>query len=175
LVWQKHSQSKNLVGVDVFAGSFPGLGGPDTVTINVWDSNQPGVGNLLGSASVNIDTTGTSAASPLTVHLDFTTIPLVPGNTHALQFIVGIQDGTLFEISCTDPYPGGIFWQGVPFPNCDLGFVTYFEEDEVPVGGEFLPIETTSLLLASAQTFSWMIPVVLSVLGIGLFVFRKSE
>jgi len=44
------------------------------------------------------------------------------------------------------------------------------------VGGELLPIETTSLLVAGAQSFSWMIPVVLSVLGIGLFVVsRKSE
>jgi len=44
------------------------------------------------------------------------------------------------------------------------------------VGGEFLPIETTSLLLANAQTFSWMIPVILSGIGIGLFVVsRKSE
>jgi len=47
---------------------------------------------------------------------------------------------------------------------------------ESVVGGEILPIESTSLLLASAQSFSWMIPVVLSVLGIGLFVVsRKSE
>jgi len=45
-----------------------------------------------------------------------------------------------------------------------------------PVGGEFLPIETTSLILAGAQSFSWMIPVVLSGIGIGLFVVsRKSE
>ena len=45
-----------------------------------------------------------------------------------------------------------------------------------PVGGEYLPIESTSLLVAGAQSFSWMIPVVLSVLGIGLFVVsRKSE
>jgi len=44
------------------------------------------------------------------------------------------------------------------------------------VGGELLPIETTSLLLAGTQSYSWMIPVVLSVLGIGLFVVsRKSE
>ena len=44
------------------------------------------------------------------------------------------------------------------------------------VGGKDLPIESTSLLLASAQSFSWMIPLVLSVLGIGLFVVsRKSE
>jgi len=45
-----------------------------------------------------------------------------------------------------------------------------------PVGGELIPIETTSLILAGTQSFSWMIPVVLSVLGIGLFVVsRKSE
>ncbi len=44
------------------------------------------------------------------------------------------------------------------------------------VGGEIIPIESTSLILAGAQTFSWMLPVVLSVLGIGLFVVsRKSE
>ena len=44
------------------------------------------------------------------------------------------------------------------------------------VGGEFIPIETTSLIVAGAQSFSWMIPVVLSGIGIGLFaVSRKSE
>ena len=44
------------------------------------------------------------------------------------------------------------------------------------VGGESLQIDSTALVLAGAQTFSWMIPVVLSVLGIGLFVVsRKSE
>ncbi len=47
---------------------------------------------------------------------------------------------------------------------------------EIVVGGEFLPIDNTALLLAGAQSFSWMIPVVLSVLGIGLFVVsRKSK
>jgi len=46
----------------------------------------------------------------------------------------------------------------------------------VKVGGELLPIDSTALILAGAQTFSWMIPVVLSVLGIGLFVVsRKSK
>jgi len=46
----------------------------------------------------------------------------------------------------------------------------------IPVGGELLPIDTTALLLAGAQSFSWMIPVVLSGIGIGLFVVsRKSE
>jgi len=44
------------------------------------------------------------------------------------------------------------------------------------VGGELLPIDSTALILAGAQSFSWMIPVVMSVLGIGLFVVtRKKE
>jgi len=48
--------------------------------------------------------------------------------------------------------------------------------DSPVVGGMPIPIDSTSLILASAQSFSWMIPVALSVLGIGLFVVsRKSE
>jgi len=44
------------------------------------------------------------------------------------------------------------------------------------IGGEFLPIDSTALILAGAQSFSWMIPVILSVIGIGLFVVsRKFE
>jgi len=46
---------------------------------------------------------------------------------------------------------------------------------QIGVAGEIIPIDATSLLVAGAQSYSWMIPVVLSVLGIGLFVFRKSE
>jgi len=44
-----------------------------------------------------------------------------------------------------------------------------------PVGGEFIPIETTSLLLANTQSFSWMIPVVLAGIGIGLFVVSRKS
>ncbi len=44
------------------------------------------------------------------------------------------------------------------------------------VGGESLSIDSSALILAGAQSFSWMIPVVLSGIGIGLFVVsRKSE
>lgn len=47
---------------------------------------------------------------------------------------------------------------------------------ELVVGGEIIPIESTSLILAGAQSFSWMIPVLVSGIGIGSFVIsRKSE
>jgi len=43
-----------------------------------------------------------------------------------------------------------------------------------PVGGELIPIDKTALLLAGAQSFSWMIPVLISIAGIGLFFLRKK-
>lgn len=44
------------------------------------------------------------------------------------------------------------------------------------VGGELVPIETTSLLLTGAQSTTWLLPVVLSIVGIGMFVVsRKTE
>ncbi len=45
------------------------------------------------------------------------------------------------------------------------------------VGGEFLPIDSTTLVLAGLQSSAiWMLPVIVSVLGIGLFVVsRKSN
>jgi len=42
------------------------------------------------------------------------------------------------------------------------------------VGGEIIPIETTSLLLAGAQSTTWLIPVVLSIVGIGLVLVRRK-
>ena len=52
---------------------------------------------------------------------------------------------------------------------------TVYPDHLKTVGGEIIPIEQTSLILAGAQSYSWMLPVALSILGIGLFVFRKSE
>jgi len=46
--------------------------------------------------------------------------------------------------------------------------------DKKIVGGEFLPIDTTTLLLAGVQTnASWIFPVVLLAAGIGLVFLRK--
>jgi len=74
--------------------------------------------------------------------------------------------------------------------HCEVTFLVEFENNDPNVlliqevwittpeivGGKFLPIDTTSLLVAGASSSAWMIPVILSVLGIGLFVVsRKSE
>ena len=44
------------------------------------------------------------------------------------------------------------------------------------IGGELIPLDTTALLLAGAQSISmWMIPVVVSGAGIGVFVIMRSR
>jgi len=46
----------------------------------------------------------------------------------------------------------------------------------IPVGGTIIPIDTTSLLVAgSYTTASWMIPILVSVVGIGLAVFTLKR
>ena len=52
-----------------------------------------------------------------------------------------------------------------PGPSCEI-------QDDL-VGGEIIPIEATSLLLAGAQSTTWLIPAVLSSVGIGLVLVRK--
>jgi len=47
-------------------------------------------------------------------------------------------------------------------------------QSNVPVGGEFIGIETVSVLAAGAQyTAAWMIPVLVSAIGIGIVIARK--
>jgi len=60
------------------------------------------------------------------------------------------------------------------FQNHDMWF--QLTGDDKVVGGKLLSIDSTALILTGAQSFSWMIPLVLSGIGIGLFVVsRKSE
>ena len=47
---------------------------------------------------------------------------------------------------------------------------------DINVGGELIPIDATTLILAGTQiTASWMIPVIVSAVGIGLVFVRKSK
>jgi len=95
--------------------------------------------------------------------------------------IINIEDGGKITIFGNDPaidnadgviniICSGLIQGKQPNPEGTINLIP------CPIGGEIIPIKQTSLILAGAQTFSWMIPVVLSVLGIGLFVVsRKSE
>jgi hypothetical protein len=52
------------------------------------------------------------------------------------------------------------------------------DEGEQPsvVGGEMIPLDTTMVLVAGTQaTAAWMIPVIVSAIGIGIVIARKFK
>ena len=54
-------------------------------------------------------------------------------------------------------------------------FMNKIQSPVKPVGGEIIPIESTSLILAGTQlTASWLIPVIVSAVGIGLVFVRRK-
>jgi len=146
------------------------------VTINVYEGIGTG-GPLLGSTSAD---DGNFILNTLSV-VRFTfasPISITPGVLHTIEVTINDGQSELHWDATGDHVPNGQIVtckeSVANFPDFDYSFATYFST--IVVGGELLPIDSTALLLAGAQTFSWMIPVVLSVLGIGLFVVsRKSE
>jgi len=60
---------------------------------------------------------------------------------------------------------GNIFGPTVPLPGIVI---------ECPVGGELIPVDSTALLLAGAQANAlWLIPAIVSAIGIGIVIARK--
>ena len=75
------------------------------------------------------------------------------------------------ELSNSKRSTDGINWEliGLDFPLTITGV-------ESIIGGEIIPINTTALLLAGVQSVSmWMIPVVVSGAGIGVFVIMRTR
>ncbi len=132
---------------------------PDGVESVVFISNTQGITPLITQNIPN-----PSCPNPLLMNFGFFTWPQ-PQN---------FDGPSIFEITdCSIPpvtYTCEVF-----HPSSGPGEIGTCTST-TPVGGEFLLIDSTALLLAGAQSTSWMIPLVLSVLGIGLFVVsRKSE
>ncbi len=84
---------------------------------------------------------------------------------------MGVTTGDMFDVECTLGSLGAS--QSLTIGSGQTETVSLIFA--LLVGGEVISIEAASLILAGAQSFSWMIPFVLSGIGIGLFVFRRSE
>jgi len=167
--------------------AFDDFGGPPFDEIQTQDFTlQQDSGPTLPTADVFLgvdffDADGTVIGSPINSFSDLLNVledPNFLNNLEANQILFEALDGLpgpgAPTISSPLVFSPSQFGQGVAIlGNIDTIIVTRSQQ---AVGGEIIPIETTSLILAGAQSFSWMMPVVLSVLGIGLFVVsRKSE
>jgi len=157
--------------------TLDGVGGPNTsaeLTLGV----TPGTNECGGIIDVN----GGSIVN--TGHFVVSNGVFVNKGTMNLNGGGGNQAGSLVIVNAGGQVDNHGTINEKPGVGLDSGIVlllTGFFNDNLPnlcpiVGGELLPIDSTALILAGAQSFSWMIPVVLSVLGIGLFVAsRKKE
>jgi len=163
----------DIVAIDIFL-----QGGDAGVLLDIFIVDNA-FGSVIGEPNFN---PGCPCSGLIAIHLDFTgvqTNPLTTGstNTISIQHSSTSSDAvTTWAGSAANAYtPGSAQGPGTSPATDDYFFRTY-EGPSVAVGSISIPIDTTSLLLADTQSFSWMIPVVLSVLGIGLFVAsRKSK
>ena len=116
---------------------------------------------------------GLLACRPGTFSIGIQCIACSPGTAQPgfnQPFCIPCQGGTFAANA------GQVFCNQCPAGQTSNPGATMCVADTSIIGGEIIPIETTSLLLANTQSFSWMIPVLLSGIGIGLFVVsRKSE
>jgi len=190
----------NTIDIELVALSLVSI---DPVRIDILDFDLHVVGGSdilpqsLGSMTINRDDPNGgsfSAILPVDAEIHFFEV----GGTGVNDFIVpfndvfvstGVWSHTPAFFSCFFPnLPSGGFFPGVdPITMEKVPTVedaAFARHTVVPcmmmtpssVGGALLSIDSTSLLVTGIQSSAWMIPVVLSLVGIGLFVVsRKSE
>ncbi len=131
----------------------------------------------LNNRFIDVFYASTNSGLPPFTNLQVTTVPSDLQTTIALPFEPKIGDYIDMDTSSIMVHP---VWTDLRVPAVPTNtggdvFTAAGVKDTPPVevGGEFLPIESTSLLLAGAQSFSWMIPVIVSAIGIGIVIARK--
>jgi len=146
---------------------------------------------IIPGATASVDIIVTGGTGVIDAWIDFNSNGVFDLPTEKLVFSpsAAVSGGTN---SKTFPVPAGASlgisdsrWRvsttGAPLPT---GYVPDGEVEDhrftistgPPIGGELVPIDTTALLLIGAQsTASWMIPVVVAGIGIGLVVLRKFK
>jgi len=149
---------------------------------------EPGIPRLYQNNCSNtnnwiiIKTVGTiSNADGIGARVKVTTIygdqirEVASGGSHISQNMLPVHFG-LYDASQVDieiKWPSGVVQTLTNItPNQILQIFEPYEH--APVGGKIIPLDTTMVLLAGTQlTASWLIPVIVSAIGIGIVIARK--
>ena len=117
-----------------------------------------GAGNPCGSIDI-----------PTTEPTEFSTA--LTFRTQTGVFLMGVDGTDLFTLSAAGTGPDFVGSIDVQ----PRGFAIILVDD-IPIGGTYIPIDQTALLLAGVQSISmWMIPVVVAAIGIGVFVIKRRK
>ena len=156
-----------VLSLSILLGSQEVLGGQPTNQPPVADAgpNQTvGDGNCNGQELVTLD--GSGSFDPDGDPLSFTWTEPPGGSVIA----TGAQPSVSFA---TGIHTIGLTVED-PFGSSDSDTVVIEVIACTPVGGEFIPLDTTMVLVAGSQnTAAWMIPVLVSAIGIAIVIARK--
>jgi hypothetical protein len=155
--WNILSAKIVLAGTNTQVGTFPTFN-PDSVLSDVLESSFPTSDDSEWIALKN--TIAVSSSGGQNVDLIFT--GSFPGATESE--ILQEMEGKLLSA-------GKVNNQGTDFDADHFHVFTILQE---LIGGKIIPIDATSLLLASAQNTTWLIPLVLSAAGIGLVLVKRK-
>jgi len=90
---------------------------------------------------------------------------------------IGSNAQTLLSNSGTINGPGEINLFGTVIEIENTGTITAIINEiitTIPVGGDFIPLESAAVLLAGAHmTASWLVPIVVTTIGIGIVIARR--
>ena len=106
-----------------------------------------------------------------------TTVILDDGDGDAVAVEYNHGAGVIIANGLTDAWRYAGFgppgFQNLKFIANDIAYQNSIETKKV--GGELLSVDSTVFILAGAQSTSWIIPVLLSGIGIGLVLVRKKS
>ncbi len=156
---------------------------PQVIGINVDPENDPNFIELLCPSLIPVAILGSEEFDVLDV--DVTTLAFGPSGAGATGSELDDVDGdglidllSIYRTVDTGIVRGdpeacltGETFDGIQFEGCD-SIVTI--RNACPVGGELIPLDTTMVLAAGTQyTAAWMIPAIVSAIGIGIVIARK--
>jgi len=122
------------------------------------------------------------------IFLDFTDLHWTDDPNGILFDVIVTQSDFNFQETVTfDDHSISVQIPATPFPpghqcpssqsSCDVGIHLdlVHSSSSIPIGGEIIPIDTTLLLLVGVQTSAlWLIPFLVSIVGITIFFARKK-
>ncbi len=142
------------------------LGGP-TNNVGPWDRIRSDLGCTTDAVSAGV---GDLGADTETMFLEgFTSGDVLVDSDSITTGAAGLNilsisgPGIAYILTGSgDPFPNSVFTDNIRFTCPDA------------VGGEFIPLDATMVLVAGTHTAAaWMIPVIISAIGIGIVIARK--
>ncbi len=155
-----------VLSLSILLGSQEVMGGqPNVPPVADAGPNQTVAdGNCNGQELVTLDGSGSSDPDGDALSFTWTEPPggsvIATGAQPSVSFATGIHT---IGLTVEDP-----------FGSSDSDTVVIEVIACTPVGGEFIPLDTTMVLAAGAQyTAAWMIPAIVSAIGIAIVLARK--